>query len=294
MSELYEKQDSLNNPIESFIFDAAKEAFPVKPHWHYFAEIIHVIKGSMEVLSDGVSYIMHEGETLLLYPSSVHSMMETDKGGKPVYYVIKFDLNKFPGNTSYAPSLMDLFKYAASSGMPVFFDKEESGKMHLAGIFDSSVREMRAFEYGADIVLKSHVYMIIYRIVRNWISRGLDINSCPTRAKDSYGIDTIPEYIDMHLQDNLKVKDLAAVCHISYSGFAGKFNEQYGMSCKEYIERMRMFKADEYLLFTDMDISEISRLTGFNDSSHFIHAFRRYKGITPKRYRLMRQKGVSV
>ena len=98
----------------------------------------------------------------------------------------------------------------------------------------------------------------------------------------------------MHLQDNLKVKDLAAVCHISYSGFAGKFKEQYGMSCKEYIERMRMFKADEYLLFTDMDISEISRLTGFNDSSHFIHAFRRYKGITPKRYRLMRQKGVSV
>ncbi len=290
MSQLYEKQDSLNNPVESFIFDAGKEVFPVKPHWHYFAELIHVIKGVLEVTSDGTVYELHVGETLLLHPSSVHSLTSRDSE-KPVYYVLKFDLNKFPGNASYAPSSHDLFKYASAQGCKVLFDVEASMRMDLPAVLESSAREMKDFDYGADIVLKSHVYMIIYRIVREWIASGLDVNACPAGARDSYGIETISEYIDMHLQENLRVTDLAAMCHISYSGFAAKFRALYGMSCKDYIEHMRMFKSEEYLLFTDMDISEISTLTGFTDSSHFIHSFRRYKGITPKQYRLRRIKG---
>ena len=42
MSGLFEKSDSLNTPIECFIFDTKREEFPVKPHWHYFAEFIYI------------------------------------------------------------------------------------------------------------------------------------------------------------------------------------------------------------------------------------------------------------
>ncbi len=41
MSGLFEKSDSLNTPIECFIFDTKQEVFPVKTHWHYFAAIIN-------------------------------------------------------------------------------------------------------------------------------------------------------------------------------------------------------------------------------------------------------------
>ena len=47
MQNLFEKTASLNEPIECFLFDAANEVFPVKPHWHYFAEVIRVRSGTV-------------------------------------------------------------------------------------------------------------------------------------------------------------------------------------------------------------------------------------------------------
>lgn len=53
------------------------------------------------------------------------------------------------------------------------------------------------------------------------------------------------------------------------------------MRCKEYIERMKLFKAEEYLLFTDFDLFTISKKTGFSDQSHFIRCFKKFRGMPP-------------
>jgi len=73
---------------------------------------------------------------------------------------------------------------------------------------------------------------------------------------------------------------------MSYSYFAKSFHNLYGRSCKEYIEFIRISKAEELLLFTDCDLSYISQETGFADSSHLIKTFRRLKGMTPRQYKL--------
>lgn len=79
--------------------------------------------------------------------------------------------------------------------------------------------------------------------------------------------------------------DIAKKCGLSYSCFAKKFREQYGMSCKQYIERMRLYKAEDFLLFTEFDLNYISQETGFSDCSHLIKCFKKYKGVTPKKFR---------
>ena len=81
------------------------------------------------------------------------------------------------------------------------------------------------------------------------------------------------------------LKRTSEKCNMSYSGFAAKFHDLYGMTCKEYIEKMRIFKAEEYLLFTDNDLAFISEKTGFADTSHFIRIFKKHRGITPKQFR---------
>ena len=288
MYSLFEKQDSLNNPIECFLYNAAEYGLPIKPHWHYFAELIYMLEGAAEITVDSGSYIVRKGELLLLHPSVVHSFMSAD-GGLPVFAGLKFDLLQFPGNTSYAPPPTDLFKYAAEKEMPVFFDAGTAEKMKCGEIFDNCIDETKSFAYGVDIMLRAQVYRLLYGIERQWIACGLNVNECPVSPADSYGIENISEYIDSHLSENIKVRDIAAKCHISYSGFAARFHARYGMSCKEYIERMRIFKSEEYLLFTDQDLSWISDQTGFSDCSHFIRSFKKYRGITPKQFRMKRK-----
>lgn len=290
MSSLFEKQDSLNSPIETFIFDTHKREFPVKQHWHYFAEMLYIIEGKASVNCDGRNYIVSEGELIIFYPSAVHSIFSADDK-RVVFAGIKFDPVKFPNTSSYAPSVTSIFKYARSKDVQIHFSADQADTIHCREIFTDCVRETKQYFYGRDIMLRAQIYRLIFGIVRRWIDSGLDINSCPVSSADIYGIENIAEYIDGRLEENIRVSDIAEKCHMSYSGFAAKFREQYGMSCKEYIERMRIFKAEEYLLFTDHDLTFISQRTGFSDCSHFIRSFRKYRGLTPKQFRLKRKQG---
>ncbi|MCM1330298.1 MAG: AraC family ligand binding domain-containing protein [Ruminococcus sp.] len=126
MSGLFEKSDALNTPIECFVFDAKNENFPVKPHWHYFAEFIYMLDGCAEMRCGDVSYTLNKGETIIFHPSAVHSIYSAD-GNFPKYAVLKFDINRLNLTPAYAPKLSGIFQYAEKIGMKILpFDFEET------------------------------------------------------------------------------------------------------------------------------------------------------------------------
>ncbi len=96
----------------------------------------------------------------------------------------------------------------------------------------------------------------------------------------------ILEYIDTHSSEPLEIKNLANMCHMSYSNFAKLFRANYGRSCKEYINYIRLNKAQDMLINSDFDLNYIALETGFFDCSHFIRTYKKWKGITPKQERI--------
>lgn len=289
MKGLFEKSDSLNTPIECFVFDSSSETFPVKPHWHYFMEFIYMLGGSAEMYSGENAFILNKGEFIIFHPSAVHSICPAGES-LPVYAVLKFDISRFSFTPAYAPKLSDIFRFAENSGMNVHFSREISEEMECERIFSSCVAEMNEYKYGRDLVLQSKIYELLMKIIRHWLSEGMVIDSRSISSGESYVMDNITEYIDASLYDNIRVNEIAERCNLSYSCFAKKFREKYGMSCKQYIERMRIYKAEEFLLFTDFDLNYISQETGFSDCSHLIKSFKKYRGVTPKQFRLSRKK----
>ena len=288
MSGLFEKSDSLNTPIECFVFDAGQNIFPVKPHWHYFAEFIYMLDGRAEMRCGDCSYILNKGETIIFHPSAVHSIYPADSS-LPVYAVLKFDINRFNLTPAYAPKLRDIFKYAEKNGMKILFNREVSEKIECGRIWTACLSEFNNYKYGRDLVLQANIYELLMNIIRLWLADGMIIDSRLIPRAEDYVIENITEYIDLFLSENLRAADIAEQCGLSYSCFAKKFREQYGMSCKKYIERMRLYKAEEFLVFTDFDLNYISQETGFSDCSHLIKSFKKYKGITPKQFRTSRR-----
>lgn len=289
MNGLFEKSDSLNTPIECFIYNAEREEFHVKPHWHYFAEFIYMLEGRAEMHCGDRSYIVNKGEMIIFHPSAVHSIYPVDNDF-PVYAVLKFDMNRFHLSPAYAPKLKSIFQYAEKTGMKNLFDSKVVEKTGCGNIWAACLSESTDYQYGRDLVLQSHIYVLLMNIIRFWLADGMMIDSCimPQTEEEDYVIENITEYIDPFLFDNLRVTDIADKCGLSYSCFAKKFREHYGMSCKQYIERMRLYKAEEFLLFTDFDLNYISQETGFSDCCHLIKSFKKYKGVTPKKFRAER------
>ena len=283
MSYLFEKADSLNTPIECFIFDASKENFPVRPHWHYFCEVIYILEGCANMQYNDTLYSLQKNDMILFHPRTIHSIT-AENAASLKYVVLKFDINKFNISSPYAPKLRTIFKQAEQQQMNVFFDAKQAIQLNAPFLFQNCLNEVRERHYGYDLMLQNHIYSLLMNIVRHWLTCGFVIQM--DTAESDYDIDSITEYIDACMGEELRVSDIAAKCNMSYSNFAKKFQENYGMSCKEYIERMRIFKVEEFLLFTDHPLSYICQETGFSDCSHLIKSFKQYRSVTPKQFKL--------
>ena len=53
MQYLFEYCDTLESPYEAFLYDTSNMAFPIRPHWHYFMEIVYMLEGTGLVECDG-------------------------------------------------------------------------------------------------------------------------------------------------------------------------------------------------------------------------------------------------
>lgn len=292
MNSLFEYTDTLNAPYEAFLYDANNNYFPIRSHWHYFCEVLYMLQGSAMVTCDSESYVLSQDEIIILPPSSVHSIYSTSYG--PLnYYVLKFDLNQLEsavhssetGNIRFTscfppsmPRTEDFLKMSLRN------DEDEDERNKIRSLFEGCITELNGKNFGYFSVTRSYICEILIHFLRKRRQLGLKLPES-TEVKDSDSINTITEYIDAHLNEELRVEDLAKRCNMSYSYFAKCFSELYGQSCKHYISFLRLCKAENMLLFTDYDLTYISQETGFCDCSHLIHAFKEKNKVTPHQYR---------
>ncbi len=93
------------------------------------------------------------------------------------------------------------------------------------------------------------------------------------------------DYIYNHLHEAILVQDLAGLTGLSPSYLSTLFKREMGQSISEYIMAKKMEAARNMLQYTEYSSAEISSILNFSSQSHFIRAFKRYVGETPKRYR---------
>ena len=81
------------------------------------------------------------------------------------------------------------------------------------------------------------------------------------------------------------IAKLAEECYLSPGRFMHLFKEVTGKSYTEYIAFIRMERAKEMLLFTDMSIYEIGCAIGYEDQNYFSRYFRKIEGCSASEYR---------
>ncbi|MEM0964868.1 MAG: AraC family transcriptional regulator [Verrucomicrobiota bacterium] len=84
---------------------------------------------------------------------------------------------------------------------------------------------------------------------------------------------------------DLRISELARSCGLSHSQFVRRFHSVFGMSPKEYLQRVRVRKACRLLETTDSTVASVGLRCGFYDHSHFSRAFRTQTGMSPSVYR---------
>ena len=95
----------------------------------------------------------------------------------------------------------------------------------------------------------------------------------------------IIEYINEHLDRDIKLADLARLIGMSQFHFSHLFKRSLGISPYQYLLQQRIGRAKQLLKQKERSIMEIALECGFNSHSHLSKQFRQLTGITPKAYR---------
>jgi AraC family transcriptional regulator of arabinose operon len=93
-------------------------------------------------------------------------------------------------------------------------------------------------------------------------------------------------YMSNHLEEPLRVTVLARMAGFSQAYFGELFKGQIGCAPRDYLHLLRIHRASQLLLSTDLSVKAIAAKVGYQDPFHFSRQFKAFQGAAPTQYRL--------
>lgn len=109
----------------------------------------------------------------------------------------------------------------------------------------------------------------------------LEPDAMPSDRGADSGDERLEQVVMSSVAENLSLDELAERCYVSVSTFKRRFRRRFSLSPHQWFILRRLDLAYRMILATDLAITEIARLCGFTNPSHFISAFKRRYHITP-------------
>ena len=92
-------------------------------------------------------------------------------------------------------------------------------------------------------------------------------------------------YLTEQMDRKVTLNMLAETFHVSATLIKNCFKDVYGVSVYSYIRTQKMEKAAVMLRETEMQVTEIAGMLGYDNSSKFAKAFKDVQGVAPVAYR---------
>lgn len=105
------------------------------------------------------------------------------------------------------------------------------------------------------------------------------------RLPDDEWVDQIRSYIHAHYKEKLTLEILAEMCHGSPYHLHRIFKRNAGMTPVQYIQDLRIKKAQNLLIHSARSVQDIAGAVGIWNTPYFITLFKKKTGYSPADYR---------
>lgn len=153
----------------------------------------------------------------------------------------------------------------------------------ISRLFSDIEREWRGKKPGCQLMMYARLSEILAIIYRAGHDDGRFGN--PALLKKFAKLEPGLRLINARFRESLGIDEICSACHMSRTYFSSLFSQTHGITCSEYIERLRISNSCMLLITTGRAVVDIALESGFSSLSTFNSAFKKHCGKTPSQYR---------
>lgn len=250
LTEIVERLDSRK-------IEFSKSEQYIEAQFHDIARKIPTESSNYTSIDDTTSLMLHNIETAI-------KMKQPEQLSKQVHILLE----------QYAdiPNLSHIYiRYVCTtllkmliSALPTQSDED----------LQNAAKEVYSFRHFSDII----------KMIEYYLSQVINIFEQEQNASN-YAIYQVEQYIRIHYSEDLTLNTLADLVYLNPNYLSNIFAQVTGCTLNKYIKQIRMEKAQELLLHTNMKVTDISQAVGYPNTSYFCKSFQKLFGTTPERFR---------
>ncbi len=277
-SPAYDKRGYLHEDFRLFhLRDSAGNDLDY--HYHDFDKIVIFISGNVDYFVEGVSYPLQPMDVLLVGHHRIHkAQIDCSKPYERV--IIYIDTNFAARCSTETTRLIRCFQAADERGFCLVRPEGRAGA-RLIELIERLELSLSSDEFGADVL--THALFLQAMVNINRMTLASSPSAAGMIARYDPRITAVLSYIAENLTEKLSVDVLAARCYFSRYHFMRRFRETTGYTVHTYIRKKRLLHAAS-LIKKGTSASRAASMSGFNDYSAFLRAFRSEFGTAPSEF----------
>lgn len=260
-------------PMEYYRLSPSHPRYVMEAHWHMELECIRVLRGRFSAYLNNRSYELTEGDILLVECGCLHR-------GEPqsgcLYDCLVFSLpssGEAYGTVFHRTAPLTML----GAGINRRMTAADGTLFDAASSLMDTVRDKAA---GYEIAAYGYLFLLVAQLYSETSAPA----EAPAPPRGAHTVMRVLERLERDFREEFSLKALAADIGVSEKYLCRLFKEYTAKTIVEHLNERRVENACREIA-AGQSITAAAFDSGFNDVSYFCKTFKKYKGVTPSRYK---------
>lgn len=250
-------------------------------HWHEELQFVLVVKGEAMFQINEEKMIVREGEGIFINSGCLH--MAKDQNGTGCVYICLNVSPSFVLSHELYATFVD--PYIQATNIPYLLLSSET--LWANQIFQS-MKEISRCINEKEPYYEIEISLQLTRLWKSLIKNGVPLEYEQKETLKNQRMKEMLNWIHQHYAEKILLEDIAQAGHLSRSECCRYFKRFLKKTPLSYVTDYRIQKSLILLQQSNLAVTDVAYLVGFNSTSYFIEQFKKSMQITPLAYKKMK------
>ena len=181
-------------------------------------------------------------------------------------------------------------QYFYNKTKPLSITIQESQLHKYLEVFEDIFLELREFKSDSEHIIRSLLYFTLIKLNRMYS----DTHQLSSETENNTISFMFKQLLQTEVRNNRSINYYSQKLGVSRVTLNKYIKKQFGCTSSAMIDEFLLFEIKSLLLYTKLNINEITDLVNYSESNHLCRFFKKHTNATPKKFRNNYQNGSSI